>query len=363
MICNLRYIIIKLNKFIHRLILGKKNILVTGAAGFIGYHVSLKLIAEGFYVFGFDNLNDYYEVNLKQDRLKQIQKFSAEYKNSWQFIEGDLQNKKLLEETFNKLKPSIVINLAAQAGVRYSIKNPIAYINSNIVGFGNLLECCRSFKIENLIYASSSSVYGGNTKTPFKENDSTNHPVSLYAATKRSNELMAHTYSHLYNIPSIGLRFFTVYGPWGRPDMAPMIFAKAILTRKPIRVFNKGYMSRSFTYINDVIEIIYKLISKPATADCNFDRNNPDPSTSWNRHRIFNLGNENSIKLLEFIQLLENELGIKSIKNYEDMQPGDVQHTSSDSSSLMDWIGECKYTSANIGVKQFINWYKDYYKY
>ena len=339
----------------------KKKILVTGAAGFIGYHISRKLIEEGFNVYGLDNLNDYYDVNLKKERLKQIENFSAEHKNGWQFIEGDLQDKKLLEDTFNKGKPSIVINLAAQAGVRYSIINPSAYLNSNIVGFGNLLECCRSFKIENLLYASSSSVYGGNTKTPFKENDSTNHPVSLYAATKRSNELMAHTYSHLYNIPSTGLRFFTVYGPWGRPDMAPMIFAEAIISRKPIKVFNQGNMSRSFTYINDVIEIMYNLINKPATSNSNFDRNNPEPSTSWNNHRIFNLGNENSIKLLEFIQLLENELGIESIRKYEDMQPGDVQHTSSDCTSLKDWIGEIDYTSIKKGVKHFVNWYKDYY--
>ena len=268
-----------------------------------------------------------------------------------------------MEETFDKFQPSTVINLAAQAGVRYSISNPTAYLNSNIIGFGNLLECCRNSKIGNLIYASSSSVYGGNTQTPFKENDSTNHPVSLYAATKRSNELIAHTYSHLYDIPSTGLRFFTVYGPWGRPDMAPMIFAKSILTKKPIRVFNKGKMSRSFTYINDVIEIMYRLISKPATADSNFERNNPTPSTSWTNHRIFNLGNENSINLLEFIELLENELGIKSLRNYEDMQPGDVQHTSSDSSSLKNWVGEINYTSIKKGVKHFIKWYKDYYEY
>lgn len=343
--------------------MGKKNILVTGVAGFIGYHIARKLIAEGFCVFGLDNLNDYYDVNLKKERLKQIQNFSAEHKNEWQFIEGDLQDKKLLEDTFNEFKPSIVINLAAQAGVRYSITNPSAYVNSNIVGFGNLLECCRAFKIENLLYASSSSVYGGNTKTPFKVTDSTNHPVSLYAATKRSNELMAHSYSHLYKLPAMGLRFFTVYGPWGRPDMAPMLFAEAILSKKIIRVFNQGNMSRSFTYVNDIIEIIYKLISKPATEDSNFDRNNPNPSTSWNCHRIFNLGNENSINLLEFIQLIENELGIKSIKKYEEMQPGDVQHTSSDCSSLKDWIGGINYTPAKIGIEHFINWYKDYYKY
>ena len=345
------------------MILGFKNILVTGAAGFIGYHISRKLISEGFFVIGLDNINNYYDVNLKRERLKQIQNLSEEVKNKWQFIEGDLEDKKLLEETFKKFKPSIVINLAAQAGVRYSIQNPSPYVKTNIVGFFNLLECCRTFNIENLLYASSSSVYGGNTKTPFKEIDATNHPVSLYAATKRSNELMAHTYSHLYNLPAIGLRFFTVYGPWGRPDMAPMIFARAILKKQPIRLFNNGEMSRSFTYIDDIIEIIYKLISKPATPDNDFDRNNPNPSTSWNCHRIFNLGNESSIKLLDFVQLLENELDIKSLRKYEDMQLGDVKHTSSDSSSLKQWIGEIEYTSIQNGVKHFINWFKYYYKY
>ncbi len=320
-------------------------------------------MSEGFDVIGLDNLNDYYDECLKRERLKQIQNYSEKLINKWQFIEGDIGNKNFLEENFYKFKPSIVINLAAQAGVRYSITNPSAYIDSNIVGFSNILECCRDFNVNNFLYASSSSVYGGNTKTPFKEIDPTNHPISLYAATKRSNELMAHAYSHLYKISATGLRFFTVFGPWGRPDMAPMLFANAILLNKPIRVFNKGDMSRSFTYIDDVIEIMYKLMIKPATPDNNFDRNNPNPSTSWNSHRIFNLGNENSIKLLEFIQLLENELGIKSLKKYEDMQPGDVQHTSSDCSSLKQWIGDIDYTSIKKGVKHFINWYKDYYKY
>ena len=340
-----------------------KNILVTGAAGFIGYHISLKLISEGFQVLGLDNLNEYYDVSLKKARLKQIQGFSKEHKNRWQFVHGDIEDKKLLQNTFNNFQPSIVINLAAQAGVRYSITNPSAYIKSNIVGFSNILECCRTFKIENLLYASSSSVYGGNTKIPFEETDPTNHPVSLYAATKRSNELMAHTYSHLYNIPATGLRFFTVYGPWGRPDMAPMIFAKAISLRKPIKIFNHGQMSRSFTYIDDIVEMVFRLIEKPAIPDKKFDRLNPNPSTSWCSHRIFNLGNENNIELLDFIKLIEDELGIKSYKEFEEMQLGDVQDTSSDCSSIKNLIGDTSQTSLERGTNYFIKWFKEFYNY
>ena len=337
--------------------MGNKHILVTGAAGFIGYHICLKLVMEGFNVIGFDNLNEYYDLILKKKRLENIQIFADKFTNMWQFIHGDITNKKLLEETFDKFKPEIVVNLAAQAGVRYSLINPSAYIQSNIVGFGNILECCRTFKIKNLLYASSSSVYGGNTKIPFKENDSANHPVSLYAATKRSNELMAHTYSHLYNIPSIGLRFFTVYGPWGRPDMAPMIFTKAILSKEPIQIFNNGEMSRSFTYVKDVIEII------PATADNKFDRSNPNTATSWSVHRIFNIGNEKPIRLLDFIKLIEEELGIKSLKEFKEMQPGDVQHTFSDCTSIRNWIGETNQTPLKKGIKDFISWYKKFYNY
>ena len=343
--------------------MNSKNILVTGAAGFIGYHITRKLILNGFKVIGLDNLNDYYDISLKKERLKQIQNLCEKHKNLWQFVEGDIEDKKLLKDTFNNHKPSIVINLAAQAGVRYSIINPSAYINSNIVGFSNILECCRNFKIENLLYASSSSVYGGNTKTPFKETDPTNHPISLYAATKRSNELMAHTYSHLYNIPAIGLRFFTVYGPWGRPDMAPMIFAKAISQKKPIKIFNHGQMSRSFTYIDDIVDMVFKLIDKPAIPDESFDRINPNPSTSWNSHRILNLGNENNVKLLDFIELIEVELGIEAIKIFEKMQPGDVQHTSSDSSSIKELIGDTSQTSLKTGIKLFIKWFKEFYRY
>ena len=337
-------------------------ILVTGAAGFIGFHLCRRLLENEINVVGIDNINDYYDIHLKEKRLEILNEVPLK-KNTWKFIKTDLLNKESLMEIFEKYEPKTVINLAAQAGVRYSLENPSAYISSNIVGFSNILEVCKKSLVKNLLYASSSSVYGGNFKVPFLENDSANHPVSLYAATKRSNELMAHTYSHLYGLSCIGLRFFTVYGPWGRPDMAPMIFTKAILSKEPIKIFNHGNMSRSFTYIDDIIEIIYKLISKPATPDNKFNRYEPNPATSWNCHRIFNLGNENSIKLIDFIKLLEDELGIESIKEYHDMQLGDVQNTSSDCSALIEWIGSTKYTSIEKGIKEFINWYKSYYNY
>ena len=340
-----------------------KSILVTGAAGFIGFHLCRKLLSSGLDVIGIDNMNSYYDVELKQKRLNLISEETINKDIFWKFIKADLVNKEEISQLFEKYKPKIVVNLAAQAGVRHSIINPESYINSNIVGFLNILECCRSYKIRNLLYASSSSVYGGNKKIPYSEEDSVNHPVSLYAATKRSNELMAHTYCHLYKLKAIGMRFFTVYGPWGRPDMAPMIFTKAILSGEPIRIFNYGNMSRSFTYIDDIIEIIYKLIKKPATSDHKFNRNKPNPSTSWNCHRIFNVGNEKPVKLLDFVHLLEDELGIKALKEFEDMQLGDVEDTSSDSSSLRHWIGPTKNTSIKIGIKEFINWYKYFYKY
>ncbi len=336
-------------------------IVVTGAAGFIGFHLCRRLISSGINVIGIDNINNYYDILLKEKRLEILNKIPLE-KNTWKFIKTDLTNKDSLLKIFEKYVPKTVINLAAQAGVRYSLENPSAYINSNIIGFSNILEVCKISDVENLLYASSSSVYGGNTKVPFSENHSVSHPISLYAATKISNELMAHTYSHLYGIACTGLRFFTVYGPWGRPDMAPMIFTKAILSRESIRIFNNGNMSRSFTYIDDIIEIICKLINKPATPDNEFNRDLPNPSTSWNSHRIFNLGNEKSINLLDFIHFLEDELGIESLKEYEDMQAGDVINTSSDCSSLKKWIGPIEYTSVNKGIKEFIKWYKSYYK-
>ena len=292
----------------------EKTILVTGAAGFIGYHISKRLIKSRIKVIGFDNLNNYYDSNLKKSRLDDLTKDNLA-KGNWEFTKGNLEDKEILNSIFLKFKPNIVIHLAAQAGVRYSIENPQSYINSNLVGFANILEMCRIHKISNLLYASSSSVYGGNKKIPFCETDQTNHPVSLYAATKKANELMAHTYSHLYDIPATGLRFFTVYGPWGRPDMSPMIFAKAILNNQPIRIFNNGEMSRDFTYIDDITEIIYRLIDKPATNNKFFNFNNPDPGSSWCKHRIFNIGNSNKIKLMDFINEIENSLGLKAKKS------------------------------------------------
>ena len=292
------------------------NILVTGSAGFIGFYLCKKLIEEGNSVIGIDNINDYYDPNLKERRLDILSQKSIENKN-WQFFKIDLINKDLLLEIFQEYKPQIVINLAAQAGVRYSLKNPSAYINSNIVGFFNILECCKISKVRSLFYASSSSVYGGNTKIPFSENDSVNHPVSIYAATKRSNELMAHSYSHLYGISCTGMRFFTVYGPWGRPDMAPMIFADAIIKKKTLKIFNYGKMSRSFTFIDDVIDILFRLIQKPAMPDEKFDTKKPNSSTSWCSHRIFNIGNDNAVGLLTFINMLEKELGLEGIKDFD----------------------------------------------
>ena len=339
-----------------------KNILVTGSAGFIGFFLCKKLIEDGYKVIGIDNINDYYDTTLKTRRLEILSQKSFKNKN-WRFYKIDLINQDLLLKIFKEYKPHTVISLAAQAGVRYSLENPRAYINSNIIGFFNILECCKMSKVRNLLYASSSSVYGGNTKIPFSENDSVNHPVSIYAATKRSNELMAHSYSHLYGISCTGMRFFTVYGPWGRPDMAPMIFADAIINKKNLKIFNHGNMSRSFTYIDDVIEIIIRLIQKPAMPDKSFDTRNPKSATSWCSNRIFNIGNENGVGLLNFINTLEKELGLEAVKDFDSLQKGDVVNTLSDNSTINKWIGEYPKTSLNEGVKMFVNWYKSYYKY
>ena len=338
-----------------------KNILVTGAAGFIGFHLCKKLIAHGIKIIGIDNINDYYDIELKKKRLEILSQTSS--KNNWQFNQTDLLDKDQLLQLFQDHKPETVINLAAQAGVRYSIENPRAYINANILGFQNILDCCKEIRVKHLLYASSSSVYGGNINSSFSELNSVDHPVSIYAATKRANELFAHTYSHLYNIPSTGMRFFTVYGPWGRPDMAPMIFAKSIFSRKPIKVFNFGKMSRSFTYIDDVIDSIERLIQKPATIDKEFDKKKPRPDSSWCPHRIFNIGNNESIKLEEFIHLLEKEIGKNAIKEYEDIKPGDVVDTKADNSNLKEWIGEYPKTPLDQGINKFITWYKNFYNY
>ena len=337
------------------------KILITGVAGFIGYHLAKGLINKSLDIVGLDNLNSYYETKLKKDRLKNLDLIASKSSALWKFIKLDLKDEDKLLEIFEKYKPDVVINLAAQAGVRYSLENPKAYISSNIVGFCNILECCKKYPVKNFIYASSSSVYGGNKKLPFSETSNVDHPVSLYAATKKSNELIAHTYSHLYEIPCTGLRFFTVYGEWGRPDMAPMIFAKAIYDNKPIKIFNNGLMKRDFTYINDIIECIIKLINKPAKGNKNFDAINPDPSTSWCPHQIFNLGNNKTVKLMDFISILENEIGKKALKEFVPMQPGDVQETFANTENIFEYIGFKPSTNIQTGIKEFISWYKQYY--
>ena len=337
------------------------KVLITGAAGFIGFHLSKFLMQKGYKIIGLDNLNDYYDVSLKEDRLKELNKFSELNDSEFNFQNLDIVNKEYLKELFKKNNPNYVVHLAAQAGVRYSLINPSAYIQSNIVGFGNILECCREFVPDHLVYASSSSVYGGNINLPFKEVDNNDHPVSLYAATKKSNELMAHTYSHLYGIPSTGLRFFTVYGPWGRPDMALFIFTKSILEKTPIKVFNNGNMIRDFTYIDDIIESIYRVMKKPASKDVSFDLTNPNPATSWAPHRVLKIGNSNPENLMDYIFAIEKCLGIEAEKILLPLQPGDVVSTSSDTSLLEEWIKFKPKTSIKEGIMLFIEWYRQYY--
>ena len=337
------------------------RVLVTGTAGFIGFHLCLRLIKEGFNVLGIDNLNDYYDKNLKEARLKELYKAEQKYNVDFKFIKGSLESFDLLEKIFIEYRPNCVINLAAQAGVRYSLENPFAYIESNIVGFEYLIELSKRYEVENFLYASSSSVYGGNVKLPFKEDDQTDHPVSLYAATKRSNELIAHTYSNLYNLPSTGLRFFTVYGPWGRPDMALFIFTKSIFEEKPINVFNNGEMMRDFTYVNDVVESIRRLIDKPATSDKDFVKHSPKSSTSWAPHRIFNIGNSKPTQLMDYISVIEKCLNKKAKIKFLPMQMGDVKATYADTSSLESWIQYKPNTPIEEGVKKFVDWYLDFY--
>ena len=342
-----------------RMINKDNHILVTGAAGFIGAALVIKLLENGEKVIGIDNINSYYDPSLKLERLKNIKEKSTE--NNWSFYKISLEDKDSLADLFTKYKPKIVINLAAQAGVRYSLENPYSYIQSNLVGFANLLEACRNFNVENLIYASSSSVYGGNKSLPFDEHQSVDHPVSLYAATKKSNELMAHSYSHLFGIPSTGLRFFTVYGPWGRPDMAPMIFAKCISEKLPIKVFNYGKMKRDFTYIEDIVEGISRCCYKPATPNESYNVLSPDPATSTAPHRIFNIGNSQPIELMVFIGLLENAFSIKAIKDFQPIQAGDVEVTAAKTDLLFDWINYKPKTSINEGIEHFSNWFKSFY--
>tara|TARA_A100001015_G_scaffold269101_1_gene320506 strand:- start:1473 stop:2489 length:1017 start_codon:yes stop_codon:yes gene_type:complete len=330
------------------------NVLITGSAGFIGFHLSKRLISEGFNVVGLDNINDYYDTSLKTQRLDNINDFIKTKNNSslYKFHELDISNYENLIELFNKNNFDTVINLAAQAGVRYSLDNPKAYIDSNLVGFGNILECCRHKKIKHLIYASSSSVYGMNIKQPFSTSDNTDYPISLYAATKKSNELLAHSYSHLFNLPTTGLRFFTVYGPYGRPDMAYYSFTKSIIEGKPINVFNKGEMQRDFTYVDDIVEGIYKLIYKIPKNQKN------DISLSDAPYKIFNIGNNNPVTLRNFISAIENATGIKAIENLLPMQAGDVPITYADISDLQNEIGFSPSTSIEDGIGKFVDWYK-----
>ena len=329
---------------------------MTGVAGFIGMHSAKKLLDEGHEIIGIDNLNDYYDVSLKEDRLQTLK----DYKN-FRFLKLDIKDQKDLLNLFKKESPQRVLHLAAQAGVRYSIQNPYVYIDSNIQGFINILEGCRATKTEHLVFASSSSVYGGNEKTPFSEHDNVDHPISLYAATKKANELMAHTYSHLYQIPTTGLRFFTVYGPWGRPDMSPMLFTKAILSDEPIQVFNHGDMMRDFTYIDDIVASVNETLFKTATPNTNFDAKHPDPATSHAPYRIFNIGNSQPIPLMQFIETIEEALGKKAIKKMMGMQAGDVKITSADTAELNQWVNFKPNTSIKEGVKRFVDWYKNYY--
>ena len=336
-----------------------RTVLVTGAAGFIGAALRQRLLQQGDRVVGLDNLNDYYDPNLKQARLRQIEAVAPS--GARHFERMALEDGEALKALFADERPQVVVNLAAQAGVRYSLENPAAYIQSNLVGFGNVLEGCRHYGIENLVYASSSSVYGGNRNLPFHERQPVNHPVSLYAASKKANELMAHTYSHLYGLPATGLRFFTVYGPWGRPDMAPMLFARAILAGEPIKVFNHGKMQRDFTYIDDIVEGVIRCCDKPATANPEFDSLKPDPATAAAPHRVFNIGNSQPIELLRFIEVMEQALGREAEKDFQPMQPGDVVATAADTTALERWVGFKPATNVEDGVNSFARWYFNFY--
>lgn|SRR5699024_411550 len=333
-----------------------KTILVTGSAGFIGSHISRRLIKEGNIVIGIDNVNDYYSTQLKEDRLRILEN------DNFEFYRADLENFDTINNIFEKHQPNIVINLAAQAGVRYSLENPHAYINSNIVGFTNILEASRHHKIEHLIYASSSSVYGANTTKPFSTSDNIDHPLSLYAATKKSNELMAHTYSHLYRIPTTGLRFFTVYGPWGRPDMALFLFTDAIVNNRSIDVFNHGDMMRDFTYIDDIVESITRLTRRPALSNPKWSGADPDPGSSNAPYKVYNIGNNSPVRLMEFIEAIENKLGKTAKKNFLPLQAGDVPETYANVDDLYRDIDFQPETSIQEGVNRFIDWYIDYYE-
>jgi UDP-glucuronate 4-epimerase len=333
------------------------KILVTGAAGFIGMTASLRLLERGDEVIGLDNLNDYYDVSLKQSRLDRLTPHP-----NFRFYKGDVADREGIEKLFSTEKFDRVIHLAAQAGVRYSLQNPHAYIDSNVVGFMNILEACRHNQVGHLVYASSSSVYGGNTRMPFSEHDSVDHPVSMYAATKKANELMAHTYSHLFGLPTTGLRFFTVYGPWGRPDMALFLFTKAILEGRAIDVFNHGNMQRDFTYVDDIVEGVLRVLDRPATANASYDPLVADPATSNAPYRVFNIGNNNPVPLLDFIGCIEEALGRKAEKNLLPLQDGDVPATYANTDALRYWVGFVPATPVKTGIARFVAWYREYYK-
>lgn len=332
------------------------RVLVTGAAGFIGFHLSRRLLKNGCVVTGIDNLNPYYDVNLKKARLEILT-----HSENFSFFKMELSDREGLKRIFDNTPFDVVVNLAAQAGVRYSLENPYAYVDSNLVGFINLLECCRHGKIKHLVFASSSSVYGANTKMPFSIHHNVDHPVSLYGATKKANELMAHTYSNLYELSCTGLRFFTVYGPWGRPDMALFLFTKAILESKSIKVFNHGEMERDFTYIDDIIEGVIRIMGRLPEPDSTWNGDNPDPGTSYTRYKIYNIGNNNPIKLMKFIEIIENVLERKAKKEFLDLQPGDVIATYADIDDLIKDVDFRPATPIETGIKHFVSWYMDYY--
>ncbi len=331
--------------------------LVTGAAGFIGFHTSQYLIDRGDTVIGIDNLNDYYDPSLKEARLSQLNN-----NDRFSFHKIDITDKNTIDTVFKSESPERVIHLAAQAGVRYSLKNPYAYIDSNITGFMNILEACRHYPVKHLVFASSSSVYGANTQMPFSVNHNVDHPLSMYAATKKSNELMAHTYSHLYDIPVSGLRFFTVYGPWGRPDMALFIFTRKIINGETIDIFNNGEHKRDFTYIDDIVKGVVRVSDNVATVNEDWDSDKPDPATSMAPYRLYNIGNHSPVELMYFIELIEKNLNKTADKNYLPLQPGDVPETYADVDALINYVDYSPSTSIESGIEKFIKWYKDYYK-
>ncbi len=333
------------------------NVLVTGAAGFIGSHLSEKLLARGDTVVGFDNVNTYYEVSLKEARLARLMK-----RQGFSFVRADLADRAAIDALFSKNRFDRVVHLAAQAGVRYSLENPQAYVDANLVGFVNILEACRHAKVPHLAYASSSSVYGANTHMPFSIHDNVDHPVSLYAATKKANELMAHTYAHLFRLPTTGLRFFTVYGPWGRPDMALFGFTKKILAGEPIEVFNHGKMRRDFTYVDDIVEGVVRVTDRIPQPDPSWSGDHPDPGTSSAPYRVYNIGNHQPVELLEFIDIIERKLGKRAEKKLLPMQPGDVPATYADVADLQRDVGFAPATSLEVGIGRFIDWYREYYK-